>query len=92
MLLAATIVKAWVEIALFSLLAQGLVGLFSPSTRAQNPIYRFLGILTEPINRVVRALLPRFVVDAHVPLASALFLALLWLAALLFKAAALRGG
>lgn len=88
MLLAATIVKALVEIALFSVLAQGLVGLFSPSTRKQNPVYQLLGVLTAPVNRLVRFILPRFVLDAHVPMASVFFLSLLWLTALVLKAAA----
>lgn len=90
MLLVATLTKALIEIALFSLLAQGLVGLFSPSTRAQNPVYRLLAVLTAPVNRVVRAVMPRFVLDAHVPLVSVFFLVLLWLASVVMKVAALQ--
>lgn len=88
MLLLATIVKALAEIALLSFIAQGLVGLFSPSTRGRNPVYRLLAVLTAPVNRCVRRVLPRFVVDAHVPLVSVLLLIVLWGAALFLKVAA----
>jgi uncharacterized protein YggT (Ycf19 family) len=74
-----SIIKALIEVAGMSIIAQGIVGLFNPSSRESNPIYQLFGILTKPIHRVVRKITPKQVVDQHVPMVSFFFLLLLWL-------------
>lgn len=80
-----SIAKALVEIAAMSLVAQMLVGLFSPSTREANPIYRLFSVITKPVNTAVRRIMPAFVLNQHIALVSLFLLLLLWLALLMLK-------
>jgi uncharacterized protein YggT (Ycf19 family) len=80
-----SIAKALVEIAAMSMAAQLLVGLFSPSNREANLIYRLFTVVTQPVNRVVRYIMPRFVLNEHIPFASLFVLAMLWLGLLMLK-------
>jgi uncharacterized protein YggT (Ycf19 family) len=73
-----SIAKALVEIAAMCIMAQMVVGLFSPSTREANPIYRLFAVITRPVNALVRRMMPRFVVSQHIPLASLFCLIVLW--------------
>ncbi len=84
-----SIAKALVEIAAMSIAAHMIVGLFSPSNREANPIYRLFTVITQPIHTLVRRISPRVVLDAHIPLVSLFVLALLWLGLLIFKFQAL---
>jgi uncharacterized protein YggT (Ycf19 family) len=77
--------KALVEVAAMSIAAQMLVGMFAPSRRESNPIYRLFDVITRPIHRLVRRLMPRVVLDQHVPLASLFVLCVLWLCLLWLK-------
>lgn len=79
MLLLVSIAKLLAEIALLALLGQGLLALLVGRTRAQNPVYRLLQILTSPVLRLTRLLLPRQVLDRHLPLAAVALLLLVWL-------------
>jgi uncharacterized protein YggT (Ycf19 family) len=74
-----SIIKALIEVAGMSIIAQGIVGLFNPSGRENNPIYQLFGILTNPIHKIVRKITPKQVVDQHVPMVSFFFLLVLWL-------------
>ncbi len=80
-----SIAKALVEIAALCLAAQTVVGLFSPSTRESNPIYRLFSVITQPVNTALRRVAPRFVVDEHIPLLSLFVLVALWLGLVLLK-------
>ncbi|WP_119154368.1 YggT family protein [Caldimonas tepidiphila] len=86
-LLGVSSVKLVAEIALLALLGRGLLGLMAGAGRERNPFYQLLQVLTRPFERVVRALTPRVVLDAHVPLATFAVLALVWLLATLAKIA-----
>lgn len=59
--------KAMIEVAGFTYIAQGFVGLFSGSTRDQNFIYVILRIITNPVTKLARLLSPRFIPDRHIP-------------------------
>ena len=85
MLLFASSVKLVVEIALLSLLAQGIVGLFAGAGRHTNFIYRLFKVLTDPFARAVRRLAPSAVPDRHVPLVTVLLLAMVWIIVTVFK-------
>ncbi len=64
--------------------AQLIVGIFNWPARLNNPIYRFLGFLTSPVTKAVRAITPGKVADRHVPVV-AVFL-LFWLCLVIFFA------
>ncbi|MQY50235.1 hypothetical protein HCX48_00665 [Rhodocyclus tenuis] len=75
-----SIVRALVEVALLSLLAQGVVGLLAGAARGSNPVYRLLSIISSPARRLVRGLCPRVILDRHVPWLTAAVLFWLWIA------------
>ena len=85
MLTLALTVKLLTEIALLSLMGQGVVGLLSGQARARNPVYRLFQLLSQPWMRVARWVCPLIVLDRHVPLVAALLLLLLWAAATIAK-------
>lgn len=61
-------------------IGQGLVRVLCFGRHATNPVYNFLRFLTSPVERVVRAISPRSVLDRHIPLASFLVMFWIWLA------------
>lgn len=71
------LLRAFVEVALLSLLGQGVVGLLSGASREKNPVYRVFSIVTRPPIRLARLITPRLVIDRHVPYVA--FFALFWL-------------
>src|SRR5512139_2261709 len=68
--------KAVVEGAGFAYIGQALVGLFSGARREQNVIYQVFRIVTGPVTRATRVLMPRFIPDRHIPVIA--FGLLLW--------------
>jgi uncharacterized protein YggT (Ycf19 family) len=76
-LLSISVLRTLVEVAMFCLLGQGVVGLLSGAARASNPIYQVFSIVSRPPVQVIRFLMPRLVVDKHVPLVT--FFVLFWL-------------
>ncbi len=80
MLLAVTILKAVVEVALFALVAQAILYVFAGATRDKNFVYGIFATLTRPVHKAVRFITPRFIVDAHVGFVSFFLLAVLWCA------------
>ena len=60
------ILKAINEIALLSLLAQGLLFLFAGAKRDSNAIYFIFKTLTSPVMKFARQVTPRFVLDQHI--------------------------
>lgn len=72
--------KALVEIAALSLLAQGIVGLLSGKAKQDNFVYRLLQVVTSPIYKTVRRITPRIVAEQHLGLASFFVLFWIWIA------------
>jgi hypothetical protein len=68
--------KAVVEVAGFAYLGQGLVAILSGSARDKNVVYQILRIVTNPVARATRFLMPRFIPDRHIPFVA--FGLLLW--------------
>ena len=85
MLLLASSVKLIAEIALLALVGQWLLGLLAGKHRDENFFYRLLQIVTSPFTKAVRAITPRVVLDRHVPLATWVAMAFVWLLATLAK-------
>jgi hypothetical protein len=80
-----SILRALVEVAGFSLLGQGVLGVLAGKYRDQNLFYRVLRIVTQPVVRAVRFITPRFVIDAHIPMLSFFLLFWLWVVLALVK-------
>lgn len=60
------ILKAINEIALLSLIAQGILYLFAGARRDSNPVYFLFKTITGPVFKLARAITPRIVLDQHI--------------------------
>ena len=78
MLTLVVVLKALVEMTLFVLIGQGVVGLLAGSRRRDNIVYRLFEVITSPAIRMARLLSPRVVIDSHLPLVAFLLLAFAW--------------
>jgi ABC-type uncharacterized transport system permease subunit len=74
-----SIMRALTEVALLSLLGQGLVAFLAGSRRATNPIYLLFQTITKPALRVARVITPRVVIDKHLPYVAFFLLFWLWI-------------
>lgn len=74
-----SILRALVEVALLSLLGQGAVGLLSGARRESNPIYRLFQVVTRPVIVLTRRLLPKAILDRHVPVVAFFLSFWLWI-------------
>ena len=79
------VLKAVAEIAGLALLGQGVLLFLAGPNRDRNVFYRILALMTSPVRTIARALLPRFVVDQHVGLASFGLVLLAWFCLYLAK-------
>ncbi|HRA22245.1 MAG TPA: hypothetical protein PLK52_01735 [Usitatibacteraceae bacterium] len=83
--------KAIVEVAGFAYLGQGLVALFSGTKRDQNVIYQVFRIVTGPVTRATRAVMPRFIPDRHIPFVAFGLLLWIWIFLIIGLASLRRG-
>ncbi len=74
-----SVLRALTEVALLSLLGQGVLALLAGSGRAKNPIYQLFQIVVRPALRIVRFVLPRIIIDKHLPLVTFFLLFWLWI-------------
>ncbi len=74
-----SILRALTEVALLSLLGQGLVAFLAGSKRATNPVYLLFQVITKPVLRIVRATTPLVIIDKHVPFVAFFLLFWLWI-------------
>ena len=84
--------KAIVEVAGFAYLGQGLVAVFSGTRREQNVIFQVFRIVTGPVTRTVRLLMPKFIPDRHVPFVAFGLLLWVWIFLIIALASLKRGG
>lgn len=78
-LLILSILRALTEVALLSLLGQGLVGFLAGAKRATNPVYMLFDIITRPVVKIVRFATPKVIIDRHVPYVTFFLLFWLWI-------------
>jgi len=78
-LLILSILRALTEVAMLSLLGQGLVAFLAGSRRATNPVYQLFNVITRPVVKAVRFVTPRIVIDRHVPFVTFFLLFWLWI-------------
>ncbi len=86
LLLIVVVLKALVEVAAMSLLAQGAIAILSGSTREENFAYRLFRVVTAPVIKAARAVTPRFIADRYLGLVGFISLFWLWLALIVAKA------
>lgn len=79
-ILLVSIARTLVEVAGFALIGQGALVVLAGKYREQNIFYRILRTITQPAVRAVRAITPRFILDAHVPALTFFLLLWLWIA------------
>lgn len=73
------IARALVEVALLTLLGQGLLALLTGARRQGNPVYQLFQIVTRPVLAVVRKLTPSLIIDKHLPVVAFFLLFWLWI-------------
>jgi hypothetical protein len=61
------ILKAIVEIAGFAYIGQAILVVFAGGTRDQNLFYRIIRVVTDPVTRLTRLVMPSFMPDRHMP-------------------------
>ena len=74
------VLRALVEVAMMFLLGQGLLALLAGSRRHTNTIYKLFVIVTAPVLKSARAVLPRQIIDKHVPYIAFALLFWCWIA------------
>ena len=79
------VLKALIEIAAFSLLAQAIVGALAGPARQKNVVYGLLQTVTQPVLRVARKLTPGRIADHYLGLVAFLLLCGFWLLLLYAK-------
>ena len=84
-MLTVSAIKLLVEIALMALAGQFVLGLLAGRRRDSNFFYRVLQVVTSPVVKGVRRIAPRVVLDRHLPLASFVLLASIWLVVTMVK-------
>ena len=83
-------VKAVVEVAGCAYIGQALVAAFAGARRNENFVYQFFKILTNPVTRATRFLMPRFMPDRHIPYIAFGLLLWIWLFTIIGLAYVLR--
>ena len=79
-LLVVVIVKALAELAGMFLAARGLLYLLAGMKRMDNVFYQVIAIVTDPLIRAARWLMPRIVLDSYIPAIAFGLVAWVWLA------------
>ena len=85
------VLKALVEVAGFAYLGQGLLAVFAGARRGDNAIYQVFAIVTGPVTRATRAVMPRFIPDRHIPFVAFGLLLWAWILLIVGLAGLLRG-
>lgn len=78
-LLALSILRALVEVALLSLVGQGLLAVLAGARRGSNPIYQLFVVITRPVIRAARLITPRIIIDKHIPFIAFFILFWIWI-------------
>jgi len=78
-LLLLSILRVFVEVAGYTLIGQGILGLFAGKSRDTNFVYRLMQIITGPPVKLVRVITPRLIIDKHIPFVTFFILFWLWI-------------
>jgi len=80
------LLKALVEVAALSLLAQGVLRVLAGRGYQQNPVYRLFQVIASPAISLARVVTPRFIAQQYLGLIAFLLLFWMWLALIYAKA------
>lgn len=80
-----SVARVVVEVALFTLLGQGVLALFAGKSRDRNVVYQLMQTITRPAVKAVRFVTPQFIIDRHVPVVTFFLLFWLWIGLALAK-------
>lgn len=80
-----SILRALTEVAMLTLLGQGLLAVLAGSRRATNPVYQLFQVVTRPVLRIIRLITPRMILDKHLPYVAFFLLFWLWIMLALLK-------
>ena len=72
--------RALVEVAMLFLLGQGLLALLAGRGRNNNPMYKLFLIITGPVVKAMRMIMPKQIIDRHIPYIAFAVLFWLWIA------------
>jgi hypothetical protein len=79
-LLLVVMLKALAELAGMFLLGRGLLWVLAGRKRMDNIFYQVLSIVTDPVIRAARWVMPRVVIDSYIPAIAFGLVAWIWLA------------
>lgn len=91
-LLLIVLMKALVEVAALSILAQGVLRIMAGRSYQQNPVYRLFRVIASPALRLARVVTPRFIAPQYLGLVAFLLLFWMWLALIYAKAYVCHAG
>lgn len=72
-----SLVRVLIEVALLTLLGQGILALLAGSSRATNPVYQLFQVIVRPVVKAARAVTPKLIADRQLPFLT--FFVLFWL-------------
>jgi hypothetical protein len=78
-LLLISMLRVVVEVALLTLLGQGLLAVLAGGRRHTNPIYVVFVTVTKPAIRLTRWITPKAILDKHLPFVTFFLLFWLWI-------------
>ncbi|MCX7177117.1 MAG: hypothetical protein NT159_25000 [Proteobacteria bacterium] len=78
-ILVISILRVLTEVALLTLLGQGLLALLAGGRRATNPVYQLFDVITRPAIKAVRFITPKLIIDRHLPFLTFFLLFWLWI-------------
>lgn len=85
MWLSIVIVKGVIELSLMFILGRFVLGLLIGSRRTGNIFWQVLDIAASPTLRLTRAVSPKVVLDRHIPLATTVWLLVVWVVVIKLK-------
>jgi hypothetical protein len=74
------LLRALVEVAMLFLLGQGLLALLAGQRRHTNTIYKLFLIVTGPVVKAMRLVMPKQIIDRHLPFIAFAVLFWFWIA------------
>jgi len=74
-----SVLRAIVEVTGCIMLGQGVLYVVAGKSRQQNFVYQMFEIVTKPVIKLTRLITPRVIRDDHIPVASFLLVAWLWI-------------
>ena len=85
MLLVIVILKSLIELSLMFLVGRFLLGLLIGAKRQSNIFWQLLDVASKPSLWLTRRVIPKLILDQHIPLAAASWLIIAWVLVVMAK-------